>query len=476
MIFAFIVFSGLASIMPFQAHGDGFSQETVYASVGNRTMAMFIKINPSVLTAENLQDRYMDLRFFDSKTNNAIKNVSFWLNVTKGDQPLMYDLFYTDSGNFTIKFQPGGTVGQWTVAGDHEGALGGWTSVGNIVNVQAPILSEGGLYHFNMNLYAFDYPNALTPTNTTVQFDSYLSVGSVYNQTINYDSNSYNTTLISYYDKINNFNFDPSKLQASWSMPFDWNPAKYQDRPIFVHEEVHIPKSFKAFSNSPVYVASVNENPITGRRLIADPYTLGDTMVVHLLLNKVDIQKMAATMSPNTNVMNFTLAPASANLTTSSSMLTDFGGWGVKLDWSPTQLVANAKNDLRLNFFDAFNEQQVTGDVNYDLKILDSDGNTILNQKDLMAKKGSNTQSINLPSNGIYRIEVNITSIVNDGIPDTSRIGLARGDLVIPSDVIPDTSLQVTKVPEFPLVMPILVIGITSLVLFYRLKSSGIKN
>src|SRR5439155_12336115 len=88
-------------------------------------------------------------RFFDAKSNNAIKNVSFWINVTKGDQPLMYDLFYTDSGNFTIKFQPGGTTGQWIVAGDHEGALQGWTSVGNIVNVRAPILSDGGLYHFN---------------------------------------------------------------------------------------------------------------------------------------------------------------------------------------------------------------------------------------------------------------------------------------------------------------------------------------
>jgi len=123
VILSFVFLSVIVSIVPFQAHGDGFTQENVYANVGNRTMTMFIKINPPVLTSENLQDRYMQLRFFDANTNNAIKNVSFWINVTKGDQPLMYDLFYTASGNFTIKFQPGGTVGQWTVAGDHEGAL-----------------------------------------------------------------------------------------------------------------------------------------------------------------------------------------------------------------------------------------------------------------------------------------------------------------------------------------------------------------
>jgi len=471
VIFFFAFLSVIVSMVPFQAHGDGFTQENVYANVGNRTMTMFIKINPPVLTSENFQDRYMQLRFFDANTNNAIKNVSFWINVTKGDQPLMYDLFYTTSGNFTIKFQPGGTVGQWTVAGDHEGALLGWTSVGNIVNVQAPILSEGGLYHFNMALLAYDYPNTLSQSNVTINFNSYLSVGDIYNQPITYSSNSYNTTLISYYDKINNFNFDPSKVQVSWSMPFDWNPARYQDRPIFVHEEVHIPKSFKEFSSTPTYVASVNGNPITGSRLIADPYTLGDSMIVHLLLNKIDILKMAASVPSGKNTMDFTLAPASANLATSSSMLTDFGGWGVKLDWSPTQLAANTKNNLNLDFFDALNEQQVTGDVNYDFKILDHDGNTIISQKGLRAKEGIDTLSINLPSNGIYKIELSIKSVVYNGISDTSRIGLARGDLVIPSVVISDT-IQINKTPEFPFALPVLAISLISSLVFYRMKSS----
>src|SRR5437660_8444690 len=162
-----VFLSTMFSIVPFQANGDGFTQENVVANVGNRTLTMFIKINPPVITSENLQDRYMQLRFFDSNTNDTIKNVSFWINVTKGDQPLMYDLFYTHSGYLTIKFQPGGTIGKWIVAGDHEGALQGWTSVGNIVNVRAPILSEGGLYHFNMALLAYDYPNTLSQTNVT---------------------------------------------------------------------------------------------------------------------------------------------------------------------------------------------------------------------------------------------------------------------------------------------------------------------
>ena len=474
VILSFAILSVIVSILPFQAHGDGFTRENVYANVGNRTMAMFIKINPPILTSENLQDRYMQLRFFDANTNSSIKNVSFWVNVTKRDQPLMYDLFYTHSGYLTIKFQPGGTIGKWKIFGDPDPILAGMGSIENKVNVQAPILSEGGLYHFNMEFFAFDFSNEIYPHNSTtkIKFDSYLSVGDIYNQTIKYNSNSYNTTLISYYDKINNFNFDPPKVQVSWSMPFDWNPAKYKDRPIFVHEEVHIPKSFKEFSSTPTYVASVNGNPITGRKLIADPYTLGESMIVHLLLNKADILNMAASVPSGKNTMDFTLAPASANLTTSSSMLTDFGGWGVKLGWSPTQLAANTKNNLNLDLFDALNEQQVTGDVNYDLKILDHDGNTVISQKGLTAKGGIDTQSINLPSNGIYKIELSIKSIVYNGIPDATRIGLARGDLVIPSVVIPDTSIQINKGPEFPFTLPVLAISLISLLVFYRMKSS----
>ena len=174
-------------------------------------------------------------------------------------------------------------------------------------------------------------------------------------------------------------------------------------------------------------------------------------------------------MPPGTNTMNFQLAPAAANVKTSSSVLTDFGGWGINLGWSPTDITANTQNNLKLTFFDAFTEKQVTGDVNYDLKMLDSDGNTALSVTGLQAKGGIDTHPINLPSNGIYRIEINIKSIVNNGLPDTSRIGIGRGDLVIPSTVTSDTGIQNTVnntvVPEFgPVASLVLVIAIVSVV------------
>jgi hypothetical protein len=447
-IFAITLISVFGSMTFHKVYGDGFAMENLPpATVGNMKVSLFIQLTPSVITSDTSIPRTLVLRLFDANTNQTIVHDSFIITVTKAsnEQLLMRDTFHTHSGILTLKITPTNTSG-WTIQGDNDFVLGWMTQGDSPIPVSAPILAEGGLYHIHIDLISFKNDKNTFAVQDIPQFDSYLSVGDISNHTLTYNNNSYNSEIISYYDKINNdFSFDPSKLQISYSMPFNWNTTRFQDRPIFVHEEIHIPKSFKEFSDTPTYTASMNGNPITGRRIIVDPYSLGDTIIAHILLNKVDIENFAKTTPLGTNSMNFQLVPATANVQTSSSVLTDFGGWGIKLGWSPKQITANTQNNLKLSFFDAFTEQKITGDVNYDIKILDSDRNTALSEKDLKAKGGVDTQSINLPSNGIYGIEISIKSIVNNGIPDTTRIGIGRGDLVIPSTVTGnDTSGQNT--------------------------------
>ena len=464
VIFGFSLLFVLGSMALHQVYGDGFAMENLPpATVGNKKVSLFIQLTPTIITSDTSIPRTLVLRLFDANTNQTIPHNSFIITVTKAsnEQLLMRDTFHTHSGVLTLQISPTNTLGSWNIQGDNDLVLGWMTQGDAPIPISAPILAEGGLYHIHIDLISFINDKNTFAVQNIPQFDSYLSVGDISNHTITYNSNSYNSEIISYYDKINNdFNFDSSKLKISYSMPFDWNTTRFQDRPIFVHEEIHIPKSFKEFSSTPTYVASMNGNPLTGRRLIVDPYSLGDTIIAHLLINKIDIQNFAKTTPLGKNTMDFQLAPAAANVKTSSSVLTDFGGWGIKLGWSPTQITANTQNNLNLTFFDAFTEQQVTGDVNYDIKILDKDGNTALSETGLTAKGGIDTQSINLPSNGIYRIEINIKSIVNNGIPDTSRIGIGRGDLVIPS-----TASNEEAIPEFgPVASLVLVIAIISVV------------
>ena len=174
---------------------------------------------------------------------------------------------------------------------------------------------------------------------------------------------------------------------------------------------------------------------------------------------------MSKSTAPNVDTMNFTISPATANVMTSTSLLTDSGGWVINLGWSPASLSANSQNNLNLVFLDAFTEKKIVSDVSYDLRILDSEGNSLISKTDLVGKGGKDTQSITLPSQGEYSIQVNVKSIVNNGLADTSRTGLARGNLVIPSVVSQET------VPEFPsTAMWILVIGFASILMLSRIK------
>ena len=454
MVVSFVTFSFLSimtHVVQFEAHADGIFQETLPpASVNGRQISLFIKINPPILTSENIQDRYLFIRVFDANTNQTIQHDSIQITITKHDQLLVRELFHTHTGYLTLRITPTNTIGQWTVYGNENFVLGWMADEGGNIDLLAPVLGESGLYHIHMELIFMDTDKSQFAEKDIPKFDSALSVGDVANNIITYHENTYNTNLISYYDKTSNFNFDPSNLQASWSMPFDWNTTRFQNMPIYVHEELHIPKSFKEFSSTPTYVASVNGEPITGRRLIVDPYSQGNTIIAHILLNKPDILNLAKKMPAGTNTMNFTLAPATPNVKTSSSVLTDFGGWGIKLGWNPTQIAPNSQNNLQLVFFDAFTEQQVGGDVNYDLKILDNNGDTMVSKINMSAKSGKDSQVLNLPGNGIYRLEINVKSIVNYGIPDTSRIGIARGDIVIPSTAVPDSGGVNNTIPELP--------------------------
>jgi predicted secreted protein with PEFG-CTERM motif len=447
----------------------------VQATIGNRVITTFIKLNPPIITSDTSGDKFIFLRFFDANTNTTINNVEFFVNVTKGNDILMHDLFYTKSGFMILKLQPGNCENAvCTVYGDQNPTLGGWMSQNDEVSILSPILTEGGLYHLNISLLALDYGNTLVDQSNPPKFDSYLSVGDISIQDVTYQNNPYNTTLISYYDKTSDFKFDESTKQFSWKMPFDWDVNRFQDRPIFIHEELRVPKSLSAFSDTPTFTASAEGFGLTGRRVIVDPYTIGDYMIVHLFLNKPDLVNMAKTVPAGETSIEFKVAPEKPNVQSSASLLTDFGGWHIKLGWNPKDLTANSQNNLDISFFDSFTEQQVSGDVNYDIQILDKDQSVLWSKSDAIAQNGAGTQTINLPGNGIYSIIVKVKSITTNGFPDNSRIGMARGNIVIPSTVTEQDSLTQSGgqtnnsvIPEFgPVASIVLAIAVLSVVVF----------
>ncbi|MGZ5549342.1 MAG: peptidase [Nitrososphaeraceae archaeon] len=424
------------------AFSDGLFEERLPpASVGDREASLYTKINPPILTSDTKENAFFELRLFDAKTDENIKFVSYFIAVEKNDKLLMRDLFHSPTGPLKLKINPTSSE-SISVFGSTEPFLGGWTSETGDITINGPLLLEGGLYHFAIEIFGIDNPrNIFTPENAP-RFDSWLSVGYVYRYNIIDSEKKYNITLISYYDQIQNFKYDSKQSNMSWIMPFNWDLKRIQDNNIFVHEEIKIPKTFTKFSETNAFDAVVNGNPLVGRSIALDPFTEENNFIIHLLLNKAEIIKIAETINNdsknnNTNntasTMTFSLSPAQQKIVeTTSEVVSDTGGILVNFKWDE-QILSNQDTNLQLHFSDALSTEEINGDIKYDIIVYDKSGNKIVTKQDLIAQNATDSQVIKFPSKGIYQMELNIKDITypDIGTPDETRKGIARGTVVV---------------------------------------------
>lgn len=414
--------------------GDGLFEERLPpASVGDREASLYTKISPPVLTSESQENAFFELKLFDAKTDQNIEHVSYFITITKDGELLLRDLFHSHQGPLKLKIDP--QPSQFvSVYGSQEPFLGGWVSQTGDISVSGPILLEGGLYHFAIEIFGIDHDrNIFTPENAP-RFDSYLSVGDIFKNDIVDSGNKYNVTIISYYDQIQNFTYDSPTKEFSWIMPFDWDLDRIKEQNIFVHEEVKIPKIFSAFGDSNAFNATVNLQPVIGRSLAIDPFTEENNLILHYLLNKADLIKLAeGFQGQDLENMTFTLTPSEEKpIETTKEIVADKGGILTKLEW-PTQINSNQDNDLNLKFSDALTDSELNADVKYDITFYDQNDTQIIKKEDLVAKNSTDSQVFNFPEKGIYRIEIDVKSINYPGVtsPDETRNGVSRGTVVV---------------------------------------------
>ena len=303
-----------------ESYSDGLFEETLSpASIGDRAASLYTKISPPVLTSDTIQNAFFQLRLFDSKTGDNITNVNYFLTINKGDKVLFRELFYSKEGPLTLKFQP--SQGPVKIFGSTEPFLGGWTSETGDVTISSPVLSEGGLYHFGIEIFGIDNVRNIFQPENAPRFDSYLSIGDVHSINLTYGNKDYNSTLISYYDKVQNFTFEPENLKLRWEMPFDWNVSRMRENNIFVHEEISIPKP-SPFANQS-YSGEVNGIPLPAKMLMIDP-TNSTKDVIHFMIPKDGIISLAENVNKNRNstsgLMNFGLKPG-GNLSSRGSIM-----------------------------------------------------------------------------------------------------------------------------------------------------------
>jgi hypothetical protein len=157
-------------------------------------------------------------------------------------------------------------------------------------------------------VHIFIHPTLQEVYDLIVESDSYLGLADILYSTFMHNGQKYNATLISYYNEIREFKYEPDTLTLSWTMPFDWNMTNIQDQDIFVHEEIKIPKSLEEFSSGATLNATVNGMPLVGRSLVVDPFNTENATVVHYLINKNQILELAKFVEPRIDIMSFSLS------------------------------------------------------------------------------------------------------------------------------------------------------------------------
>jgi hypothetical protein len=472
----------LGNLILERAYGDGLTAENLPpATVGDRKASLFVKISPPVLTTESQGNAFLQFRLFDERNNQTIKFVTYEISIRKANtppdsRPLLRDFFQAPNGLLTIKVEPTES-GPVQLLGDRDPFLGALVAdPGGTVNVRGPILTDGGLYHIEVRIFGIDNVRNIFKPEDAPRFDSYLSIGDVTDHNLTYNGRPYNSTLISYYDVIQDFNYNPQTQNISWSMPFDWNTTRIGEQNIFVHEEIKLPNAFLEAINastSATFTANVNSQPLVGRALAIDPFSSPNATVVHYLINKNQILEMANNLTnnrvngtttpanasttnstveyvpgPKINFMSFSLSPhtqENATQSTSSDLTTDTGGIHASVSWEPRQLKAGKQSTVHINFSDAFSGEALFANVIYDMSILDSNGTEILKMENLTAVNTTDSRAVSFPADAIYQIEVDVKGIIrdNEGSPDATRSGIARGYVVVPEFSSSSSSLVV---------------------------------
>ena len=101
----------------------------------------------------------------------------------------MRDFFHAHNGLLTLKIQP--SQGPITIYGEQDPILNAWVAdPGGTINIRGPLLLQGGLYHFHVEIFTIDNDRSLFMPEQAPKFDSYLSVGDVYTNKWDYQNHN----------------------------------------------------------------------------------------------------------------------------------------------------------------------------------------------------------------------------------------------------------------------------------------------
>ena len=468
----------VSAILP-DAFGHGLGGDQAEPiSFGDMEVTVRTQLNPSDITVGEIDSANMQVRFFDTLTDENLDKVTYRVELWQSGELLARNLFYDDDGRLDIKLKPQSGCNEINLidctdyfGSEHVSAPGALYVQGQActddnldicgrATIQGPIFVKGGLYQITVDIEAATSPRTVLADR--LSYDTFVSVAQEQDFFFQTANAEVPVIIKTYYDAVDNFKFDQSNNAISFDMPFDWSPD-YVNLVQVVHEEVRVPKTFAPYAEGKQFKGYVNGVEIDQRALLNDPYSYEDTNIVHFLISKTELQKINEKLGSSNydnKKMDLKLVPLDEVSKSSTEFyLVDTTNYEqvpttVNISWDGSY-GAGDEVPFEITFFDE--NRDLIRDMRYAIALIDENdqeldrfsGDDPLNPG-IVATEGIDIQKILIPSQGQYRIDILAYGTGLDYNPTYAGIGTG----II--EIGPSLTKTTTPTPEVqpPTVIP----------------------
>ncbi len=405
IFFLIIVFS----LTQFAYAGGSGSAESDVLYINKNYFKIKLETNPSILEGNENQINF-DIITINDDTQEIILGVEYKIEIFDGQGNLIldFDAFSPDEKLETI-IVPSESI---NFSGETR-EIGSWIgSNESPLTIEAPLFLQGGLVDVHITILSID---SIPVSGNEATFQIIFTMGEFIPFSIEIDDTIHDLMFATYFDKIEEFNYDSKNKKITAQMPFNWNKDFIESIP-FVHAEYYIPKTIDIFNNHEILL-SVNDISYFG----TIDRSGDEEIVVHFLLSSKKLLKMFDEASSNQNnkmifgiesgkIRDIQKKDASLEDGDKIIQLSSEEDWKFHLSLTPKGKI-NPGNDITLNieFHDPITNTIITQNI-YDLDIF-------LNGKIVESKKGlesyDGTDSVNVNFDQIGSVLVKISNVNN---------------------------------------------------------------
>jgi hypothetical protein len=316
---------------------------------------------------------------FDIKTVKTNEFLFEYTSETQNDGLLILELVPTESETITIEEKKDVVSKESPSSPSYD-----------LVSIQSKDFDTGGLYFFEVKILEAEKKVLNAPLVFSVQIPF---PHKTFHEIDDPNFGKQTIRLISYFDKSEDFQYEPQTRTISFFMPYEWTDENINKTSV-VHEELTIPKTFGDLMVSG-FKAEINDVQIPTKLITLDEF-FADAKLVHVILSHGDLLELKKRQDSNVSGMKFVLEPYTSDIPFSS--ITENGEFRIIVD--PKNFQAGSKAKILFNIFQMFPEY-VSVETNYKIYII-SEGEKIFSHS------GRSANTVDSPNEIEFDIPENV--------------------------------------------------------------------